>query len=517
MALSQWQEGLSRTRLDTDTIRHIIELELAVVDKYDRCGVEFVDFLMSNYDAKKTITPEDLKSAYQSAFHGVIQDINTPYAIYHNSIINSGRAKAVKDLGMNREARRRIYRTAAIDDRYVQDSLEKAFTHVKTVGDDVINQLEDKWKEVGGSNDIIKDLLLKDEDALRDENITKEQLKYRLHEIWQDKRYLLERIVRTETINTHARAQLQEWYDQGVREVERNEVNDIRTCALCRELGQPGNVYEIEKLLNGEYSSTKKNGEVITSAEYPISYNSHPNCRGSYSPRVNWAVFDEFEKMLEQGNEGEFQNASDVVAPEATAQNVPIEYQSEVKQALEDFGPDYGIKFVPEITDDPEWQNDRLEELRQYYPEGEAQSRLSMEKSENRGQITQYTTKSGKVLVSGDAGDVNRIVIPVLREHAHQVWTSSDADLRKWVEDRYKVKMDEMGYSLSDEKQGIQIYGDTPFVSPVAMKSPEDYFAESYAAYVADPTKLLFFDEKMYDYLRANFIEKEYIARGGLN
>lgn len=510
--MSEWQDGLSRTRLDSNTIRHIVELEQSVSEHYDKGGADFVDFLMDIYEKKGGIQPEDLNQAFLSSYYNVTQDISTPYTLYYKSIVDSGRDRALKDLGIEREARRKMRRTAAIGDTYIQDSLDKSFSQVKTVGDEVIKQLTDKWTESGGTSNVVMDLLKEYEDEARDEGLTRQQLRQKLYEIWQGKRFLLERIVRTETVNTYARAQLQEWYEQGVRKVERHEIKDMRTCPLCRDT-LDGKIYDVEMLLNGGYVNQETG---ISSAAYPISFDSHPNCRGSYTPIVNWSVFEEFEKLyLEPDALTEFQNASDVVTQDSKAENVPIEYQEQVQRALEDFGPDYRLRFVPEITESPEWQEDRLHDLRYYYSEGEAQAHLNLEKGENRGKLVQYTSRSGTVLVSGSAGNVNDVVVPILREHAHQAWGAAEEEKKAWVIERYKNKMEEMEFTL--EEEGVQIIGDTPFVSPIAKESPEDYFVECYAAYVADPTTLLYFDEPFYDFLRANFINREYIARGGVN
>jgi hypothetical protein len=318
-------------------------------------------------------------------------------------------------------------------------------------------------------------------------------------QLWREKRYILERIVRTETINTYAKVQLQEWYDQGVREVERFEVNDLRSCDLCRTLALPGsNVFLIEDLLN----------DTVTKG-YPVTFMSHPNCRGGYRPRINLDVFTEFENKVK-----EFQNSQDIEAGDSKAENVPIEYQEQVEKALSDFGPEYGIKFVPEITEDPEWQEDRLAELSVHYNESEAISRLELEKQEKRGNLVQYTTRSGRVLISGDAGDINRVVIPVLRDKAQQVWALTEEGKREWVEKRYEEKMKDMSKSLMHE--GVEIFGDSPFVSPLAKESAEQYFVEAYTTYVADPSKLIYMDHEMYDFLKDNFMKVEYIGMGGV-
>lgn len=519
MVLAQWQDGLSKTRIDTNTARHIVELEMSATEQYDKKGGDFVDSLIEVYDKNRVISPDELQQAFLSVFDDVVIDLSTPYAIYFKSIVDSGRSNALKDLGFSREGRRKIRAAIGPEDPFVQDSLTKSFKQVRTVGDDAIKEIMKKWTELGGPTDVVRTMLMEEDVTARGEPLSREQLKNKLYEIWQDKRYLLERIVRTETINTYARAQLQEWHEQGIKEVERHEVNDLKTCDICRKLMRADHewhVCDVEKLLVGGYSTTSKSGRTITSAEYPISWCSHPNCRGSYSPRVNWSVFEEFEReFLDLSRKEEFVNASDIVVQDSVAENVPIEYKEQVQQALEDFGPDYKIRFVPEITESEIWKRERLEDLRSYYPEPEATSRLMLEQADNRGKITQYTAHDGTVLVSGSVGDVNMVVIPILREHARKAWMAATDEQKDWVIQRFNDKIREMDFTL--EEHGVQIIGETPFVSPLAKEGPESYFIESYAAYVADPTRLVYFDSQMYDFLRGNFMDHEYLARGGVN
>jgi very-short-patch-repair endonuclease len=753
------------------------------------------------------------------------------------------------------------------------DSINNAFSKVKTVGDDVVEELREKWLAKGTSSDIVKDFLLEQEQQARDSGLDRAQMKQKMMDIWKDQRYLVERIVRTETINGYSRAQLQEWFDQGIKQVERIEVNDIRTCDKCRALSQPGqNIYFIEDILQGKLTGGKNNE--ISSADYPVSYCSHPNCfidakvpiytskgwkkirdikvgdlvlthrgrfrkvtallhspyekgkpivsihyehrrktagfavepltmtpehpvfivgkgwvnagdvktsdrflilankcgtcgkkihymesycsgrcasknsrtqqlkkekndliyavahheaqsramikrhrddpaatlrnlkqfhknakqmikdgthplqkedtriksmaalakshhglsflekkmkwlleqkgilfkqqypihkgtdkrghktnyfidffipehkiaiecdgiywhdeerdrqksdtikkngflllrftenqirndlkscsneidrilknhkgeyefvewevkkveyrklgknrriynfsveedesyvakgmvvhncRGGYRPVSSYQTYDDFAKMMESldtNGPQDFQSPKDIESydGQSKAENVPLEYQKQVQQAVDDFGPSYGIKFVPEITDDPDWQSDQLEDLLHLYSLDEAEQQLEVQKSENRGKILQYKTKSGNTLVSGDAGSVNHVVIPVLRQHAEDQWNAATEDQRQWFTDRYNEKIKEMSYTLKD--QGIQIFGDSPFVTPLAKESAQQYFIETYIAAIADPVKLRYYDPDCYDYLIDNFLHHEYLSRGGIN
>ena len=504
--MAEWHDGLAKSEMHPDAVRHIVNLETAIVDKYNSKAVEFADRILQTYREKKNITIDDVIGSFNHHFTSVMDDSIIPFELYFKALTDLGRDVAKKKMGFDREARR-LMRRAAIGDNGSLDRerLDQSFGKVKTVGTDIIDELKDKWIEQGGPNDLTRQFLLDQESKLQDEGLTRVQMRQKLIELWHDKRYLIQRIVRTETSNSYAKVQLQEWYDQGVREVERVEINDLKTCPLCKTLCQPGNnVFQIEDLLN----------DSITGG-YPVTYISHPNCRGGYNPRINLESFEDFEKELEQEPKTEFTNSSDLESADSRAENVPLEYQNQVQQALQDFGPSYEIKFVPEITEAPDWQSDRLDDLMGLYPEDQAKSMLEMERMDQRGKITQYTTRNGTVLVSGTAGDVNRIVVPILRQHAEQAWMAATEDQRQWVKDRYYEKTGEKYFTL--EEENIELIGDNPFVTPLAAQSPEDYFIEAFTSYVADPVKLMLLDEPIYDFLRDNFMDHEYLARGGVN
>lgn len=497
LAHNEWIERLKNSDIDPQAVRSIIELETDMAQLYETMLDPVVERILSEYDRKGHLKLDDLVSEMRNYYGDFASEFAGLIKIYYRTLINVGRENAYQGLGFEREARRKLMRKkAAIDtDVAYEDAVSNAFTKVKTVDDEVIDRLKEDWIDQGGPTDVVKNFLLDEEDELRSEGYGREELRERLKQLWREKRYIIERIIRTESVNTYSKVQLQEWYDQGIREVERVEINDLKTCDLCRAISEPGrNVFLIEDLLK---------------EEYPVTFITHPNCRGTYRPRVNLSVFEDFGRRLK-----EFQNASDLEMPEGKAKNVPIEYQKQVEKAIQDFGPEYDIEFTPDITQTSEWQKDRLEELREFYPESEAKARLEMEKSENEGRILQYTTSDGKLYVSGDAGDVNRIVIPVLRNKAENAWMMAPEDAREWVEERYERKTSEIGKTL--EEDGVEIIGSNPFISTLAETSAEQYFVEAYATYVADPIRLLYTDEPMYNFLRERFMSSEYLVRGGI-
>ena len=74
-------------------------------------------------------------------------------------------------------------------------------------------------------------------------------------------------VARTAMLNYYTFTYLNEWHDHGLHLVKRIEMHDHKTCPICRTLN--GNIYNIEEVLR---------------EQMPLTFLSHPNCRGSYSP-----------------------------------------------------------------------------------------------------------------------------------------------------------------------------------------------------------------------------------------
>lgn len=499
ISLDEWRDRLSNSDMDAKSVRHIVELETEILMALEMNLNEATEALLDEYERKKHLKFDDISKGVQNHYDLVMNDIAKPLQLYYRGLVNSSRDDAYMDLGIVREARMKMLRKKAAignNDSVYEKAVDRAFTKVKTVSHDVIEDLKERWLANGGPTDVVKNFLLDEEENLRGEALHREDLRERLKQLWMKRRYIIQRIIRTETVNTHGTVQLNEWYEQGIREVERYEINDLKTCSLCRALALPGrNVYMIEDLLR---------------QDYPVTYISHPQCRGGYRPRQNWSVFDDFEQKL-----NDFTNVQDIQGENGSvAKDVPIEYQTQVEKALNDFGPDYDIKFVPDIVDSKEWQTDRQKYWENFYDAHDATVRVDLEKDDNRGKYIQYITDDGQVLVSGDAGDINRVVIPVLREKARQAYYGLEEADRQWVDEEYDRKKKEMGYTL--EEEGVQIIGKVPFISPLAEHSAADYFVESYTSYVADPTRLFYLDKRMYDFLRSKCMSTEYLVRGGI-
>src|ERR1019366_943706 len=167
-------------------------------EQYDKQAPAFADALLDILEKENRVRPDDFRQIYLRHYDNAMNDALQPFAIYFKSIMDAGREDALKQVGFDRQACRRMRRQAA-DDSYMKDSIDNAFSRVKTVGDDVVEDLREKWLATGTSNDVVKNFLLEQEQQAVGLGLSKAEMKRRMMDIWRDQRYLVERIVRTET------------------------------------------------------------------------------------------------------------------------------------------------------------------------------------------------------------------------------------------------------------------------------------------------------------------------------
>jgi hypothetical protein len=217
-----------------------------------------------------------------------------------------------------------------------------------------------------------------------------------------------------------------------------------------------------------------------------------------------WAELENMEKNLFQNIDGRSVTVSDV----------PVDQQEPVKKIVQDWNKNAedvkaNFGFVEDITADPDWQDQRREELTAEDPEN-AETRLTDEISENA--VVEWVDPDGTVKISDAAADSAYITLTFARRQGEIRWEGIDRD---WWEKRYQEKMAETEMTL--EEHGVQIIGGLPFFTRAAGTSARDYFVESYAHYMVDPVLIYALDRPAYSHLRDNiFGAVEYLERGGV-
>lgn len=504
---NEWQARLRNSTIAPAGQDAIISFENRIAVPFDARGQQFVDEVVTLYQTKGRITLQDLTRSLSDSMEYLdpdIEDVAVDVMVdLHNAAVQSAQDRTNNDV---------IARVVADirDEQRIKDAIGRALTQIKTVPGEVINQIREKLLQdhQKSPQNIMRELLLDKQMELTEAGVA--DIRAAIQDIWTRQRYIYQRIVRTETINAYARTQLEEWFEQGLTEVTRHSINDVKTCAICRELSRPGvNVYKIEDLLKLEYPMTQdpKTGEWLT----------HPHCRCSFRPKVNWDFLDEIEQDLNNITiPPTFENTTDFSSDESVASNVPVEYKDGVAGLFERDDPGGQFEFVPDVSEDDRWRVERKAELERIYGPAEGARMYNDELRENRGKMNSSILNDGTMLVSGYAGDTFPVGSILLRPKAERVWDSLSDDDQASIIRTFNEKKKTEGFTL--EEQGIQVFGGEPFISTMAAKSAMDYFVDSYVAYVNEPVKVKYMDPGMFIYLKDNiFAGRDFSEVGGIS
>jgi len=497
--LLEWHRRLYKNKMDNNAKRYIIQMEKDVVDKFDKQREHFLEVLLKIYKEKGLLGIDDINKVLFHSVENVSGDSVSPILYYSKYISDSAKENAYRRLGYDREGARKMVRKSQYDPEAVrlQEMIDKSMSKVRTIPQDVTDKMKDMWMEMGSPVSIVHDLVGQEEERIRKAPLSDSTVRNALADLYNKQRHVFQRIVRTESINLYAKVQLQEWKGQGVKEVERHSIGDERTCLLCRELSAPGrNIYLLDDLLK---------------QQYPVSFISHPNCRCSYTPQVNFSIFDELEQELMATNPPEnFDVDRNVQIGEVEVRNLPLEYDEEVQRLIREAPPDSTINFVPDVTVHELWKKDMLEEINKKYPrERDALMALQNLMNEQRGKILTYVTKDlENSIVSGFAGEAIPVTAAVARLTAVQTWDVMNSERKKWFEDEFKKRKDSR---IEHKGDGMFYTVTSPFVSPIASEDVQGWFTECFIAYMVNPLNLMYMDPVCYNFLKEGFFSKEYL------
>jgi SPP1 gp7 family putative phage head morphogenesis protein len=508
--LNEWQKRLRVTRHPPEVKRSLVQVENEVVRHHTRKRDEFIEDVIQLWKEKGRLSLEDLSRAISGHAGDVADAITKPIEGMHEILWEYGQGEAVRfadpSVCIQRGRTARFRKRAQLDpqDRVrVQDAVSQAFTKIKTVGPDQIQKIREELSVGGGTADITLRVLQKD--YYETPEMTEQQFRDRLGYTWDKLRPVYQRIVRTESMNVYTRAQLEEWRERGYTQVTRHAISDIKTCQKCKQLAlPPNNVYEISELLT---------------REYPLTEDSHPNCRCEFQPIINWDAVRDVERQMFAKDPPETWSAStNITVPEATATNVPVEFAQGVDNLLRRSVPKNVpvTHFTPEVTADPMWQQERL---KFYTDQGldlsQAERQMKADAESLQGLITSHTLEDGTMLVSRWSADVGPAQGQLAREDGFRQWEALSADEKKWWEERFNEKKQEQGFVLGIE--GVQLFGGTAFASPMGEESPRAYYSDCYQLYIIEPIRLYYLDNQAYNrMLDRHFMGRSFFDLGGV-
>lgn len=514
-ALNAWQERLQLSRVDQGSQTEIIASESNVMKVFDDAQSGFAQRLVDIWKQRGSLLVTDLEHAIRETVEAVNDQSSKPLNTSLTSIYTRSRDEAVTKLKRSKTGRRYLsrHRASLSDDRQrnLDQSLDGAFVRINTVSSEVIDRIREMLHSTPNdvSGDVVKTLFAEfNEQELA--GLTEEQLLARLGELWNNQRYVYQRIVRTETMNMYSKAALHEWWDAGIRRVIRREINDHRTCPYCRSID--GNEYDLEKVM---------------ALDYPLiqdpdtgSYDGHPNCRGSFEPVVSFGDWDDF--LPPPG--AAFTDTTQVDVGGTTVSGLPVELEDSIRKTLEDHDLERNVQVVPDVVDTNAWleaERQRLLDEAERENRPLSDIRLDMQVQESaesqRGQISLYEDPDGNLLVSGFSFFADDPSWFALHQKALDIWAGMPLPLQDEVRQLYDNKVAESEGVL--ETDGVQVIG-TPtagvagFITPAASQDAEFYFTESYSLYYTDSYKLEFLDVPMYQWLKTNVFNGREFQRG---
>ena len=304
-----------------------------MVSQLDSQREDFVNTLEKKYKKNKSLSFNDIAEEVAENYDQNSRAIKDSLQEHLEEVIIRAKEHAHRLLGVPKAKTASLKKIAG----NFEDSVNNAFSSIDGIPDTIITKLKAEWIESGGRSDLTHQLLKRTVEEAAEKGIDPKELRKALNELYEKQKTSYQQIVRTTTINAYATAQLEEWADEGIEEVERHCIDDDRTCPTCRALCTPGrNIYKVRDLL---------------ALENPITYFSHPQCRDFITPIVNWANLNEF--LTEP--------IADVQIDEAKIENVPLAYQEEMKELDRRIDLEGEYEFTADIVDTPEWLKDIIQ------------------------------------------------------------------------------------------------------------------------------------------------------------
>jgi len=283
----------------------------------------------------------------------------------------------------------------------MENQREDFGSKIKSVSDEVKKKILDGIHTNLGQHALIQQVI-KEKRKVLDKDVEqatnaeiKKKIKEEIKRLYTKEKYKIERIVRTESVNSSARAQLLKYKKNLIKYVKLRTSQDAKVCAKCRTLENTHKTWEIDKLL--------------LLGSYILSSITHPNCR---------CVFEPLIPDLAKGNDiGDIKNV-----PEAVAE--------QIKRLIKEIEVKTPITFVKDPVDTEDFVKHRISyHKRQGMNEDKAKLMADNDKDKFRGKINYIVTGRGKatnVLLSQDSDDIASHPHIVSKIQAQRLWEAKD-------------------------------------------------------------------------------------------
>ena len=143
-------------------------------------------------------------------------------------------------------------------------------------------------------------------------------------------------LVRLEVVESYMKSALQTWANRGIKFCKRVELDDIKTCPVCRAINLKE--YSIADLLQ---------------LDAPLTHDTHEFCRGAFTPIIN-----NISKLLEHYHPEPVTFSMDT--KNATIDTMPIEFRPWMEQFTRRINIPFKVKFISDLSVDYKKTKDTL-------------------------------------------------------------------------------------------------------------------------------------------------------------
>jgi hypothetical protein len=431
---TDWQRALWKSKIPGDAKRFIKQLENHAIDGWEESFEKVWERIEGTLDRGLPITDdvfiEYLTDSAQKQLRGVG---GADWDSAFNGLYLQGKEHA--DLS---NGKRSSMHTAQIIDtleeqamlaRLRATSLAKVRSITNTDLKDAILEALSKPGAAAKNPTALANEIIRQERKRLEEAVTdRAELKAEIKKLYDSAAWKVQRITRTESSNAYTLSVLLCYQSQGIVKVRWNSHSEQQsTCTLC--LALDGTEHNIEDLL-------KEGGR------YPLSTQSHIQCRCWFSPCVSHITLADMERMYE--------DRPDLFAPGQTVfdqaqldledvvkeyrkvhgiemRDVPVEYEQEIKETsgilaatpYQQHQP-VELRFVQDVGATPEFK------------------KSVPLPGPVLGQVTAWTSPDNQLLVSKfSADDGNTISAALIRAWAANVY-DSEASIRRASEKFYE-------------------------------------------------------------------------------
>ena len=441
----EWQRGLQHSKIPQDAKNFIRQIENEFTDGWMAGFDTLWTDLEKRLDNGQRLEPNTVGAIVSDQIRKQMRAVDMDQVTNaFTGLYSEGKDFAYEPTGFREKKleilRKRSSRTAFVreaitidthEDKLMLDHIKQtALQKVKTItNQDMLQSILQGLSEPGASNknplQLADEIVRTEADKRRLQTDyydaeSRDVLKNQLKDLYENQLWKVQRIMRTEATNGFVVAQLAGYKEQGIAKVMWNSHHDERVCPKCRALD--GTTFEIEELLS--------HGN-----RYPISTESHPNCRCWLTPVISYVTFDQFVEQWDKTHPTKFVQGEpvfdetklspdDVIQDElvtkpTTFKKVPVEHSDPLTVATKNIAQSPYLESAPK----------NVEFVRDVYETDAFQSKAKP--SENlAGQVVSWhDPETDTTLISGYAAEYDKIGDIYTRAWLQQVWREH-ADVR---------------------------------------------------------------------------------------